>query len=125
VIAERGAELGRDPEKLGKDIAAWRDSPVTVAVVTVPRPIDRIPEWEQLLSAGAVCLGLVNAALAQGLGACWLSGFAAYDRPFQSRGLGLAEGERIAGFVHIGHCTATPPERPRPDIDAITGWVSE
>lgn len=124
LIAARGAALGRDPEKLAKDIAAWRDSPVTVAVIAVPRPTERIPEWEQVLSAGAVCLGLVNAALAQGLGACWLSGFAAYDRPFLTEGLGLAEGERVAGFVHLGPCAATPPERPRPDIDAITGWMS-
>lgn len=123
LLAERGTALGRDPEKLQKDIAAWRDSPVTVAVVTVPRPVDKIPEWEQILSAGGVCLSLVNAALAQGLGACWLSGFAAYDRPFLTEGLGLAEGERIAGFVHIGACTAIPPERPRPEIGQITGWI--
>ncbi len=123
LVAERGGAIGRDPEKLAKDIAAWQDSPVTVAVVCVPRPTDRIPEWEQLLSAGALCLGLVNAALAQGLGACWLSGFAAYDRPFLEEGLGLAQDERIAGFVHIGQCAASPPERPRPDIDAITEWV--
>ncbi|MGY6536460.1 MAG: nitroreductase family protein [Pararhodobacter sp.] len=125
LVQARGTALGRDPEKLAKDIAAWRDSPVTVAVVCVPRPTDRIPEWEQVLSAGALCLGLVNAALAQGLGACWLSGFAAYDRAFLTEGLGLATQERIAGFIHIGPCTATPPERPRPDIDAITSWVAQ
>jgi len=124
-IAARGAALGRDPEKLDKDIAAWRDSPVTMAVVCVPRPTEKIPEWEQLLSAGAVCVSLVNAALAQGLGACWLTGFAAYDRPFLAEGLGLAEGERIAGYIHIGACAATPPERPRPDVAAITGWMTE
>jgi len=123
LVAQRGATLGRDPEKLAKDVAAWADSPVTVAVVTVPRPTDRIPEWEQVLSAGAVCVSLVNAALAQGLGACWLSGFAAYDRTFLTEGLDLAEGERIAGFVHIGPCATTPPERPRPDPATLARWV--
>lgn len=123
LLGQRGAALGRDAEKLAKDIAAWRDSPVTVAIVTVPRPTDRIPEWEQLLSAGAVCLSLVNAALAQGYGACWLSGFAAYDRPFLELGLGLQPDERIAGFVHMGRCDTTPPERPRPDIALITEWL--
>lgn len=125
LVAARGAAIGRDPEKLAKDIAAWRDSPVTVAVVTVPRPTNRIPEWEHLLSAGALCLGLVNASLAQGLGACWLSGFAAYDRDFLEQGLGLRADERIAGFIHIGQCDARPPERPRPDIDALATWLDD
>jgi hypothetical protein len=39
-------------------------------------------------------------------------------------GLGLEGHERIAGLIHIGTETATPPERPRPDLDAITTWVS-
>ena len=124
LVATRGAALGRDPEKLAKDAAAW-DAPVTVAVITHPRSTDRIPEWEQVLSAGAVCLSLVNAALAQGLGACWLTGFAAYDAEFLTAGLGLAPGERVAGFVHIGRSAGAPPDRPRPDPDQTIAWVSE
>lgn len=125
LLARRGAALGRDPEKLEKDIAAWRDSPVTVVVVAVPRPTDRIPEWEQVLSAGAVCLSLVNAALAQGLGACWLTGFAAYDAEFGTAALGLAAGERVAGFVHIGRSAGAPPDRPRPDLAKVVQRVAE
>jgi nitroreductase len=125
LLAERGAALGRDPDKLAGSVAVWADCPVTVAVIAVPRPTDRIPEWEQVLSAGAVCLSLVNAALAQGLGACWLTGFAAYDRPFLARGLGLAEGERLAGFVHIGQSAAAPADRPRPSLDSVISRVAE
>lgn len=120
----RGRALGREPEKLEKDTAAFRDAPVTVAVITVPRPTDRIPEWEQQLSAGAVCLSLVNAALAQGLGAVWLTGFCAYDAAFGRDGLDLAEGERVAGFIHIGQSAGAPPDRPRPDMGAIVTWAS-
>jgi len=120
----RGQALGRDPEKLAKTVAAFADPPVTVAVITVPRPTDKIPEWEQVLSGGAVCLGLVNAALAQGFGAAWLSGFCAYDPEFLTDGLELAPGERVAGFIHIGSCAASPPERPRPDMDQVVSWVS-
>jgi nitroreductase len=121
----RGQELGRDPDKLVKTVAAFADTPVTVAVIAVPRPTDSIPEWEQLLSAGAVCLGLVNAAHAQGFGACWLSGFCAYDPAFLAEGLHLAPGERVAGYVHIGTCAAAPPDRPRPDLAKVVSWVSE
>jgi nitroreductase len=121
----RGEALGRDPEKLAKTVAAFADPPVTVAVISVPRPTDKIPEWEQVLSGGAACLALVNAALAQGFGASWLSGFCAYDTEFLTSGLGLSAGERVAGFIHIGSCTAIPPERPRPDLDQVVRWVSE
>lgn len=124
VLSARGNAAGRDPEKLAKDIAAW-SSPVVVAVVSVPRPTDRIPAWEQHLSAGAVCVSLVNAALAQGLGAVWLTGFAAYDPVFLQEGLGLAPDERIAGFVHIGQSPGAPPDRPRPDPAATIRWVDQ
>lgn len=116
----RGAALGMEADRIEKAAQSFRDSPLVVAVVAVERPSEKIPSFEQLLSAGAVCLSLVNAALAQGFGACWLTGWQAYDREFLAEGLALAENERIAGFVHVGTCAATPPERPRPDIAALT-----
>ena len=75
-----------------------------------------------MLSAGAVCLALLNAALAAGWGANWLTGWGAHDAAFRETALGLAPHESVAGFVHIGTETAAPPDRPRPDIDAITDW---
>jgi len=95
-----------------------------VAVISSPKPSDKVPEIEQCYSAGAVCLGLLNAALASGWGANWLTGWACYDAEFRARGLGLAEGEGVAGFIVIGTETVTPPERPRPDLAAITTWMS-
>jgi nitroreductase len=124
LLQARGKAEGRDPDKIDKDAAAW-SSPVVVAVITTPRPTDRIPEREQLLSAGAVCLSLVNAALAQGLGACWLTGFAAYDGAFGREGLGLASGETVAGLIHIGRSAGAPPDRPRPDPEQAIRWIDE
>jgi nitroreductase len=125
LCAERGAAVGEAPEKIEKAAATFRESPIAVAVIAAPQPSNKIPEVEQLLSAGAVCLSLVNAALAQGYGACWLTGFATHDREFCERGLGLSPTERVAGFIHIGTTDATPPERPRPDIAAITRWLGD
>ncbi len=119
----RGAALGLEAERIAKGVAQYADADLVVAVIAVPRPSDKIPPIEQTLSAGAVCLGLVNAALASGWGACWLTGWAAHDRAFCAEGLGLAKGEFVAGMIHIGTETRQPPERPRPDIAAITEWV--
>jgi len=117
---ELGAAQGMEADKIEKAAQCFRDSPLVVAVVAVEQPSEKIPAFEQLLSAGAVCVSLVNAALAQGFGACWLTGWQAYDPAFRRDGLGLAAQERIAGFVHIGTCATTPPDRPRPDIAALT-----
>jgi len=117
-----GAARDLDPEKLAKSVAMMRDAPMSVAVIASPKPSDKIPVIEQHLSAGAVCLALLNAALAAGWGANWLSGWTATDREFLSLALNLGQEEFVAGYIHLGSETAKPPERPRPDIDAITDW---
>ncbi|WP_126974529.1 nitroreductase family protein [Frigidibacter oleivorans] len=124
VAARRGEAQGLPEEQTAKGVSQFRESPLCVAVVAVPRPTDKVPEWEQLLSAGCVCLSLVNAALASGWGACWLTGWPAYDAGFLTDALDLAPGERIAGFVHLGTEGAVPPDRPRPDLAATVRWVS-
>jgi len=98
-------------------------SPVIVAVVFSPADSPKVPEWEQFLSAGAVCMGLVNAALAAGWGAAWLTGFMATNTDFGRKNLGIQENERIVGLVHIGTRGALPPERTRPDLAAKTRWL--
>lgn len=120
-----GATLGLEPDRLEKGVAQFADADLIVAVVMVPRPTDKVPQVEQVLSAGAVCLTLLNAALASGWDACWLTGWHVHDATFARAALGLAEGERVAGLIHIGTAASTPPDRPRPDIAAITTWVRE
>ena len=96
-----------------------------MAVIAAPKASDKIPEIEQTYSAGAVCLALLNAALADGWGANWLSGWVSHDATFRERALGLAAQERVAGFIHLGTETTTPPDRPRPDLGQLVHWVSE
>lgn len=114
-------DSGQDQAAADKAASAF-DSPLVVAVISSPVDGGKIPQWEQVLSAGAVCLGLVNAALASGWGAVWLTGFAALNHDFGKAHLGLGGAERVAGMIHIGSRGNTPPERPRPDIAALTSW---
>ena len=124
-IPVRGAELEIEPEKIDKAIAQFGNADLAIAVVACPKPSEKIPHIEQVYSAGAVCLALLNAALAAGWGANWLSGWASHDAKFVQAHLGLTEDESIAGFIHLGTETNTPPERPRPDLTQITTWVTE
>lgn len=125
LVPARGAALGIEPDKIAKAQDQFAQAELAVVVVSCPKSSDKIPQIEQVYSAGAVCLALVNAALAAGWGANWLSGWPSHDRDFIRDTLGLADHENIAGFIHIGTETSAPPERPRPDLMTITTWVTE
>ena len=122
-IPGRGEALGLETEKIEKARAELARSGLAVVVVSAPKPAEKIPHIEQLYSAGAVCLALLNAALASGWGANWLSGWPSHDRVFVEENLGLGPEESVAGLIHLGTETNPPPERPRPDLDAIASWV--
>jgi len=123
-VETHGAALGVPEDKIAKNATQFRDAHLAVAVVSSPKASDKIPEVEQLYSAGAVCLALLNAALAAGWGANWLSGWASHDAEFCQQHMGVVPGESVAGLIHIGTETNAPPERPRPDLDAIVSWVT-
>lgn len=97
-------------------------APVVIGVISKAEPHVKIPEWEQLLSAGAVCLNLLIAANAHGYAANWLTQWFAYDERARSL-LGLQPGEKVAGFIHIGTQASHPGDRARPELTDITTWV--
>ncbi|MEM7546863.1 MAG: nitroreductase family protein [Pseudomonadota bacterium] len=110
-------------EKIEKQAGSLVHGGLIIAVIASPKPSEKIPAWEQHLAAGGACLALLNAALAMGWGANWLTGWASECRPFMEDDLGLTATEFVAGFIHIGSETISPADRPRPDIDAISTWV--
>lgn len=122
-IKDQMIKDGEDSEKIEKQSVAMTYGGVVVAVVCQPKPSEKIPDWEQHLAAGGACLALLNAALASGWGANWLTGWAAQSRWFMETQLGLTTEEFVAGFLHIGQETVIPADRPRPDVRAITTWV--
>lgn len=120
----RGEALDLDAEKIAKGRSQFDMGNLAVVVVESPVIAEKVPEIEQSYSAGAVCLQLLNAALAAGWGANWLSGWPSHDRQFLSDGLKLSPRERVAGIIHIGTEKAAPPERPRPEMEKKVTWVS-
>ncbi len=123
-IAEaRGREIGADAEQIEKGRGQFDRSPLAVVVIAHPRPSDKAPEIEQTLSAGALCLGLVNAAQAAGWGASWITGWVSHDAVFAERAFGATTGEWVAGIVHIGTGANPVPDRPRPDLNRVVTWA--
>lgn len=104
----------------------WRDyllrAPVTVVVVSRPDPAAKIPVFNQVLSAGAAAMNLISAATALGFGAQWLLKWPGRD-PDAAAILGVAAGEQVAGFIHLGSPSEAPSDRPRPDLaNVVTRW---
>src|SRR4051794_12760955 len=94
------------------------DAPLVIGVVSLTKPHPKVPPWEQELSAGASAMNLVTAATALGFGACWLTGWFAFDRDVLD-GLGLKPDEKLAGFIHIGTASKPSEDRPRPALSDI------
>ena len=106
------------PEQVAAERERLARAPLVIAVVSRAGPHVKIPEWEQVLSAGAAAMNLVLAAHALGYGASWITEWYAYDRGVLDA-LGLGRNERIAGFIHIGRPPSRPEDRPRPPLDEI------
>jgi nitroreductase len=112
-LAAEEADPVKAEAALGKVIAP----PLAVVVVSAPTP-GKIPEWEQKLSAGAVCTLLLLAAQGFGFGAHWITDWYAFSQKAAAR-IGVRPGEASAGYIYIGTPSEAPLERARPDMSAV------
>lgn len=115
ILAARFASDNADatPAQIDVERRRFLRAPVVVAVIARINPAHKTPEWEQMLTNGAVCFNLLCAASAYGFAGCWLTEWYSYDAGVAT-GLGLAPGERFSGFVYIGSAREAPRERQRP-----------
>ncbi|HLX16184.1 MAG TPA: nitroreductase [Bradyrhizobium sp.] len=106
------------PAEIEAEKRRLTDAPLVIGIVSFTRPHPKVPPWEQELSAGASAMNIVTAATALGYGACWLTGWFAFDRDVLD-GLGLKADEKLAGFIHIGTAGKPNEDRPRPALSDI------
>ncbi len=118
----RLADKRDDAPKTRVSTRKLASAPLVVVVISSPIAGHKVPEWEQWLSAGAVCMNLVNGAHAFGYGANWLTGWHAYDDGATAL-LGLEEGQKVAGVILIGTIAAAAAERPRSGVAEVTRWL--
>ena len=118
ILAEVMEAEGERDKQVEEERGRFLRAPVVIGVISHVREQHKIPVWEQELSAGAVCQNILIAATALGFVANWLTEWYAFH-PVVKEKLGLKPGERVAGFIYIGHPRETLEERPRPDMDKI------
>ncbi|MBK1793556.1 MULTISPECIES: nitroreductase [unclassified Devosia] len=127
LVGERLAEIARkrfptyDDASLDVERKRFLPAPLTIGVISRPQEHPKVPELEQVLSAGNVAFNLIHAAHAHGYAASWITRWFAFDQEAASM-LGAKEGEQFVGFVHIGTPSVTPEERPRPDLTSVVSY---
>ena len=108
--------------KRAKERDRYTFAPLVIVVVARIDAASNVPPIEQQLTAGCVAYNLLLGATALGLGAQWLTGWAAYDAQVASL-LGLAAHEQVIGFVHIGTPQLDVPDRDRPALgELLSHW---
>ena len=88
-----------------------------VVLISAPVEDHKIPVSEQQLSCGSVGMTLLLAAHALGYVAGWVTGWRAYSPKVNAAF--CEPGERIAGFIFIGHPARELEDRPRPALTSV------
>ena len=99
------AKQAAEPEISARDLVKTKAkplrAPLIVVIIASPKEHPKVPEVEQILSAGSAVQNMLVASHALGVGAMWRTGSMAYD-PIVRSGLGLAAHEQIVGFLYLG-----------------------
>jgi nitroreductase len=115
-------EPGVAPEELARERGKALRAPVIVVAAARMRRGHKIPEVEQIISAGAAAEHVMLAAQAMGFGAMWKTGGPAYDAAVK-QALGLDAEDAIVGFLYIGTEAGEASPTPRPTLEGhVSVW---
>lgn len=97
-------------------------APLLIVVIARLQAHFKVPESEQRIAAGCAAHGILIAAHAQGIGAVWRTGELSYAASV-AKGLGLAAGEEVIGFLYVGTPQNDPREAPvLVTEDFVSAW---
>ena len=117
IMEKRGKEMNVDPLKIEKSKINLSKTPLIVTVICSPFDDSKIPEIEQILSCGALCMNILSNFLANGWGANWLTGWMANDKKLGELAFNNSKNEFVAGHIYVGSFDDNNPDRPRPNLD--------
>jgi len=121
--AYRSETAAPDEAQANKLASRPLQAPLLLAVSSRLVHGHKVPEFEQLLSGGALCQNILLAVHAAGYAAFWFTGWSAYS-PGVRRALGVRDRDEILGFIAIGTARRASAERPRPAFaDVVCEWT--
>jgi len=124
MVRVKTAMDGQVPDKVLREKLLCKPLRAPTIIVVIAKIIEheKVPEIEQLLSAGASAQMMMTAAHAQGVGAIWRSGGLMF-RPEMRDGLGLDPSDRIVGFLYLGTPKAVKPLPELNSRDFVNRWI--
>jgi len=97
-------------------------APLLLVIAATPTDHPKVPEVEQVLSAGALAHGILLGLQARGFAGMWRTGKPAYD-PYLKEALGLQPHDHIVAFLYVGTEAQPCPDKPRPSLeDVVSPW---
>jgi len=125
VRSKEAADKGPiSPELAAKLVSKPLRAPTILVVAASIQKHDKVPEIEQVLSAGASAQMMMTAAHAQGVGAIWRSGSLMFTSEMR-KGLNLANTDQIVGFIYLGTPKAAKPVPALKPEDFLVRWTGE
>ncbi|TWA70181.1 nitroreductase [Azospirillum brasilense] len=122
-LLERAAiASGKPPEIVERAPRMPLRAPMVIVAVCRPRPSDIVSPFEQQLTAGCAVMAMQMAAQALGYSGIWRSGWPMFDRGLHEA-LGLADEDRIVGFLYLGTPTRQPGPPPDAEVDPHVRWL--
>ena len=101
-VLEKGAiAAGSDEKAQDKARSAPFRAPLIITVVAKCEENDKVPLWEQEMSAGCAVMAMQMAAIAQGFGGIWRSG-ALTESAVVREAFDCRPQDKIVGFLYLG-----------------------
>ncbi|MEI6860360.1 MAG: NAD(P)H nitroreductase [Shewanella sp.] len=122
IFLQAAIENGADEVKQAKIQSMPLRAPMVIVVVAKPRVHSKVPEFEQLISAGCSTMAMQQAAFALGLGGIWRTGELASDKRVHQK-LGLSHSDQIIGFLYLGTQALKASVKPKKSADEFVRYL--
>lgn len=110
------------PDMIKMESSRLQRADTVIAIISNTVEHSKIPEWEQILSCGAVCTTILYAAQSLGYAAQWVTEWYAYNTNIISELGGNPLKDKVAGYIYIGEKNKNPKERIRPNFDEYINY---
>ena len=113
-----------DEEKLLFEKNRFLRADKIIAVIYSPVESLKIPDWEMMLSTGAVCQNITIAAQSLNYAVQWVTEWYSYNEKMLEYLGGDVSKDKMAGFIYIGEKKEDPVERIRPKFDKVIRFLN-
>ncbi|MGR5176277.1 NAD(P)H nitroreductase [Vibrio parahaemolyticus] len=122
ILSEAATRAGSDEAVIEKARKAPFRAPLVITIIAKVTPHDKVPAFEQHLSAGCAVQAMQMAAVAQGYQAFWRSGKWMFDDHVRTA-FGVEGDDQIVGFLYVGTPGCTPMKVPERELSKFVEFL--